>query len=91
MMVIAVDVLAGITELLSAPTVDRSVVPELRRRFPGLPVTICDRSDVDSETPHREFARVSLYLVDGRDHCWRLTAEPAHATGVAIAFNKGTP
>ncbi len=52
-------------------------------------VTRCDAIDMREETPFRVYERVSLYLVDGRDHCWKITQDPAFATGVAIAPNGG--
>jgi hypothetical protein len=58
---------------------------ELRRRLPGLTVTQCDASDVGVEAPFRVYSAYDLHLIDGRDHCWRLTADPACATGVMIA------
>jgi hypothetical protein len=56
----------------------------LRRRFPGMTVTRCDASDVDVETPFRTVGGVSLYLVDGSDHCWRLTTDATRATGLVV-------
>jgi hypothetical protein len=47
-------------------------------------VTQCDPSDIDLETPFRVLAGVSLYLVDGMDHCWRLTTDATRATGLVV-------
>jgi hypothetical protein len=60
----------------------------LRDRFPELSLTRCDASDIDTEIPFREYGRYSLYLVDGADHCWRLTDDPARATGLVVAVRK---
>jgi len=35
--------------------------------------------------PFRSYAHCDLYLLDGRDHCVRVTADPAVATGLIIA------
>jgi hypothetical protein len=56
-----------------------------RSQFPGRSLTQCDASDMGADEPFRRFAVLDLYLVDGRDHCWRLTADPAAATGVVFA------
>lgn len=82
------ELLAAIEKLLSEPGVDRRVLSGLRQRLPGLSLTLCDQSDVDGETAYREFERFSLYLVDGSDHCWRLTVDPAQATGIVVAQHK---
>ncbi len=37
------------------------------------------------EEPFRQLAARNLYLVDGRNHCWRITRDPATATGVVLA------
>jgi hypothetical protein len=58
---------------------------EFRARFPGLTLTRCDVSDVGNEPPFREYPSFNLYLVDGADHCWKLTTEPARATGIVVA------
>jgi hypothetical protein len=76
--------LTAIEALLAATAEPAHAVADLRRCFPGLTVTQCDRSDVDLETPFRTIARVSIYLVDGTDHCWRLTTDTARATGLVL-------
>jgi hypothetical protein len=59
----------------------------LRRLAPGFAVTRCDSIDMRDETPFRVYARCALYLIDGRDHCWKITLDPACATGLALAPN----
>ncbi len=61
---------------------------DYRRRFPGRTLTRCDASDMGPELPYRQFAGADLYLVDGRDHCWRITTEPGFATGVVLARHR---
>jgi len=58
---------------------------EFRRHFPGLSFTRCDAADLSEEPFFRRYAGFDLYLVDGRSHCWRITSDPARATGVVIA------
>lgn len=59
-----------------------------RRRFPGRTLTHCDASDMGPEVPYRQLAGADLYLVDGRDHCWRITTDPGFATGVVLARHR---
>ena len=76
--------LMEIEAMLATSAEPAQVIAGLRGRFPALTVTQCDPSDVDLETPFRTMARFSLYLVDGVDHCWRLTTETARATGLVV-------
>jgi hypothetical protein len=77
--------LRGIGEVLKSASADAATIAELRRRFPGFQVTRCDAHDVADETPYQTFARCKLYLLDGRDHCFRITSDPAAATGLVLS------
>ncbi|ACK52523.1 conserved hypothetical protein [Methylocella silvestris BL2] len=77
--------LGAISAFLATAELDPAALAELRRRFPGLPLSRCDASDVADETPYRSFERCNLYLLDGRDHCVKLTTDPSCATGVVLA------
>jgi hypothetical protein len=83
--------IAGIDALLAAPGGAAQAFATLRERFPGLSVTRVDASDLDLESPFRQYEGFDLYLVDGSNHCWSLTDSPGNATGVAIAVHAGTP
>lgn len=63
-------------------------VTEFRQHFPGVSMTRCDLSDMSDEPPFRRFSLYSLYLVDRSEHCWRLTSDPARATGIVLAQHK---
>ena len=63
----------------------RNPLTDFRQRFPGLSLTRCDASDMSGEAPFREYPKFNLYLVDGRDHCWHITGDPAIATGIVVA------
>jgi hypothetical protein len=80
--------LADIEMLLNTGTERACVVADLRQRFPGMAVTTCDPSDVDLETPFRIGAHFALHLVDGANHCWRLTSDADCATGLMIVANQ---
>jgi hypothetical protein len=83
--------IAEIDALLAAAGAAAQAFAKLRERFPGLSVTRVDASDLDLETPFRQYEGFDLYLVDGSNHCWSLTDSPGDATGVAIAVHPGTP
>jgi len=87
-MALSADDLTRIEALLGAAEADTQTLVALRRQFPGLSLTRCDAADVDSEQPFREYPRFSLYLVDGTDHCWRLTIDPDRATGLVVVQHK---
>lgn len=82
--------LAEIETLLGAPNDPGQAVAGLRRRFPKLTITQCDPSDVDLETPFREWPRFSIYLVNSTNHCWRLTSDASSATGLVIVAHRVT-
>ena len=81
---ISPDDLARIDGLLVAPPAGNPLA-EFRSRFPGLSLTRCDAGDMSSEQVFREYPKFKLYLVDGRDHCWHITDDPAAATGIVVA------
>lgn len=87
-MSLTTDKLAEIEALLGAPDADTSVLADFRQRFPGVSLTRCDPSDVDGETPYKEFAKYSLYLVSAVNHCVTMTRDPAVATGIIVVANK---
>ncbi|MBP7338534.1 hypothetical protein [Niveispirillum sp.] len=62
--------------------------PSLRQRFAHLVWTRCDAADV-LEEPFRSIGPFDLHLLDGSDHCLRLTPEPDKATGVLLARRGG--
>ena len=71
--------------LLSGDHVAADVLAAFRVSFPGRSLTRCDASDISEESPFRRLANADLYLVDGRESCWRITTDPAIATGVVLA------
>jgi hypothetical protein len=80
--------LSGIEALLGAPDADAQAFAAVRQQYPGLSLTRCDPSDIDLEQPFRQYPRYSLYLVDSADHCWKLTSDPARATGLVVVHHK---
>lgn len=68
---------------------DAAAAPSaLKALFPKLSLTRADSSDMGVEEPFREFPAFTLYLVDGSDHCWKITTDPACATGLVLVTKK---
>ncbi|MGO9037130.1 MAG: hypothetical protein ACLPX1_02970 [Steroidobacteraceae bacterium] len=74
-----------IEALLSGGDTEPDVLTVFRKSFPGRSLTRCQASDISEELPFRRLPKADLYLVDGRNHCWRITTDPASATGVVLA------
>ncbi len=74
-----------IDQILAAAPADRATLEQLRKLGSGATATLCDAIDMADETPARSYERCNLYLLDGRDHCMKITGDPAAATGLIIA------
>ena len=84
-MALKADDLTVIEQLLARSDDGPPIIGELRRRFSHLSWVSCDASDV-TEVPFRSFPRFDLHLLDGAEHCVRLTGDPASATGIVLAM-----
>lgn len=60
----------------------------LKQLLPGIPVSRCDASDVDTEVPFFESDSVSLYFLDTSELCVSITQSPEQATGVLVAAKR---
>jgi hypothetical protein len=74
-----------IDALLRDAPADYDTVVALRKAVIGATATRCDASDMAEETPFRSYSLCNLYLLDGRDHCVRVTVDPSVATGFILA------
>ena len=83
------DHIAVIQTLLADEAASDSSISELRKGLAGLTLTRCDLADIDHETPYGVFPKYTVFLVDASDHCWVFTTDPARATGVVVAANRG--
>jgi hypothetical protein len=67
---------AGLTAVLAA----------LRAAHAGIGLTFHGATESALiETPFQEEERYLLFLVDRRNHCWTITGNPEHATGLVLA------
>jgi len=76
------DVIAGVL-MMAAP--GTNPLPALRREIREVAIVRCEADDMRGETPFRRTPAFDLFLVDSASHCWRLVADPAHASGVIVA------
>ena len=65
------------------------ILPVLRTRFPGLPITQCPADDVSDE-PFRTGEYFDLHWLDTRDHCPKITSDSQVATGLLLAMHRST-
>jgi hypothetical protein len=77
--------LAGVAGWLQEHGAEESNLPALRQHYPDMHFTWCMDDDVCCDHAALESESFSLYLVDGHDHCLKLTNDPDIATGVVIA------
>ncbi len=68
----------------------REIRTLLQEQCAGLPIMLCDASDV-LEEPYRNYGNVYLHLVDVRGHCTVMTADPDAATGILLASGSTPP
>jgi len=73
-----------IGRLVQGQGLDEAAIRALRRDFPDLHFTWCMDDEVGGIKPVRELDGCNLYLVDGRHHCLRFTADAAAATGLVL-------
>jgi len=83
-MVLGADEFIEIEKVIAGSESTAGQLAELRHRFPHLTWMRCDASDV-IEAPFRTFGRFDLHLIDGSDHCVKITSDPAQATGFVLA------
>ena len=84
-MAITADALDQIRTLLEGDASAAERIASLRKAFPGVSLTRCDASDMDTETPVLETADFDVYLIDTSEHCARITTQPEAATGLIVA------
>jgi hypothetical protein len=79
------EVIDQISHLVQQHGLDEAAVSSLRGKWPNIHFTYCSDDDVSGPKPIREFDTFNVYLVDGREHCLKFTANPEVATGLVLA------
>lgn len=82
---IASDLLQQAAATVEAVGVGEAAVAQLRDAFPGVHFSYCLDDDVVNVEAAVQGRAFNLYLIDGRDHCLRLTTDAAAATGLLVA------
>ncbi len=77
--------LDDIAEWAETHGVDDAALSHLRQAYPGVHFTQCLDDDINHAEPALQGNGINLYLVDGRQHCLRLTDDLENATGVVLA------
>ena len=60
-------------------------IKAMREKWPGLHFTHCFEDELCLEEPVREGEKANVYVVDGSEHCLKITKYPESATGILIA------
>lgn len=84
-MALAADALDRIRSLLEGEGSAADRIASLRNTFPGVSLTRCDASDMDTETPVLQTQGFDVYLIDTSEHCVKITTQPEAATGLIVA------
>ena len=72
---------------ISFGDLNEDALTTLKERWPDLRFTVCNDDDMPARLPpilRRE--TFNLYLVNGSEHCLRLTDDPLQAIGVVLAW-----
>jgi hypothetical protein len=62
-----------------------TTMSKLRAEFKGVHLTYCMDDDVAGVEPIQRHPGLNVYLVDGRNHCLKLTETLEAATGLVLA------
>jgi hypothetical protein len=82
---ISPEQLQTIADKINGQDLNETVVSGLRGEYPGVHFTYCMDDDLPNNEPLFEGAGFNLYLVDGREHCLRITDNYENASGIVIA------
>jgi len=82
---ISPEQLQTIADKINGQDLNETVVGALRGEYPGVHFTYCMDDDLPNNEPLFEGAGFNIYLVDGREHCLRLTESYDNASGIVIA------
>lgn len=82
---IAQGEIEAIADFVSANGLSEAIISDLRDQYPGKHFTWCMEDDINVGRPVVERQSFSIYLVDSREHCSKLTNDPDIASGVVLA------
>ncbi len=88
-MAIEASAIAQLVALLDALPPATNPRVSLLKHFPDWTISCCDAEDMRDEVPHCQAGRYTVFLLDSREHCWRMTDALDMATGVVLAEKTG--
>ncbi len=78
---------AELLERVAAAVTPDADQAELRRRFPGVPITVCSDDDIPARFGAvRENAAARFYYLDASEHCARLSNDAESASGIVVGL-----
>jgi Family of unknown function (DUF6129) len=82
---IAPERIDQIVRIVERAGLNEQTIGALRESFSDMHFTYCMDDDVGAIRPVAEASGFNLYLVDGHEHCMRLTTDNEAATGIVLA------
>lgn len=80
-----VETIDRVLALTLAQGLNEATIRELRANWPDVHFSHCLDDEICGVEPVKSVPGINLYLVDGREHCLRLTNDLQGATGVVLA------
>ena len=77
--------LKAVAKRIASAYLDDALITQLRAEFAPLHFTYCYDDDISDRTPVVETEQFNLYLIDGREHCLKMTNDYEAATGIVVA------
>jgi hypothetical protein len=77
--------LHAVSDRIAAAYLDDALITQLRAEFAPLHFTYCYDDDISDRTPVIATEKFNLYLIDGREHCLKMTNDYEAATGIVVA------
>ncbi|MEI6707158.1 MAG: DUF6129 family protein [Methylococcales bacterium] len=77
--------LQAVAKRIASAYLDDALITQLRAEFAPLHFTYCYDDDISDRTPVIETEQFNLYLIDGREHCLKMTNDYEAATGIVVA------
>jgi hypothetical protein len=82
---LSAETVAAVADELERLGLSEQSLGALRAGHPGVHFTYCMDDDVGAMEPYASRPGFNIYLVDGREHCLKFTADVGHATGLVLA------
>ena len=77
--------LQAVSDRIASAYLDDALITQLRAEFAPLHFTYCYDDDISDRTPVIATDKFNLYLIDGREHCLKMTNDYEVATGIVVA------